>query len=293
MAAEDPINLKFDNNQKPRAQFDILSIQDILQREHEDHSPFELHTVDFYLIILIEKGTGIHTIDFTEYSYSANSLITIRKNQLHKFHPNDSVKGTVLLFTDLFLISYLEKLEGQKSMQLFNEIVVDAKVQLSKGVMRELSDLIARIKKEYFKVYDEYSLGIIRSELQILIAKLFRVKSRGNGLLENRKYLSRFIEFQELVESNARSFTKVKDYAKMMGLTPKTLSSTTRSIINRTAKQFVDDICTQQIKRLLINTEYSIKEVAIESGFEETTNFYKYFKRQTQITPEQFRERFR
>ena len=31
------------------------------------------------------------------------------------------------------------------------------------------------------------------------------------------------------------------------------------------------------------------KEIAYKSGFEEIPNFYKYFKRQTQLTPEQFR----
>ena len=62
-----------------------------------------------------------------------------------------------------------------------------------------------------------------------------------------------------------------------------------QGLVNKSEKAFVDEISTKQIKRLLINTKLSIKEIAYQSGFEETTNFYKYFKRQTQVTPEQFR----
>ena len=66
-------------------------------------------------------------------------------------------------------------------------------------------------------------------------------------------------------------------------------NTVTKSIVNKSTKQFIDEINTKLIKRLLINTKLSVKEIAYQSGFEETTNFYKYFKRQTQTTPEQFR----
>jgi len=176
-----------------------------------------------------------------------------------------------------------------KSLQIFNEILGVPKIQFSEKEAIEIFHLVRRIENEYFKVNDDYSLGIIRSELHILIAKLFRIKSKGNNIIRERKYLSEFINFQELVEKNATKYTKVQDYAKLIGLSTKTLNTITRTIVHKSAKDFIDDICTKQIKRLLINTELSVKEIAYTSGFEESTNFYKYFKRQTNLTPEQFR----
>jgi AraC-like DNA-binding protein len=290
---ENPINIKFQNRQNPNAEFDIINIEDLLNRDHHDHSPFHLHRVDFYMIMLIEKGEGIHTIDFTELKFKKGSILTIRKDQIHKFHENDSVKGKLLLFTDEFLVSYLEELEALKSLQLFNEIIGVPKLHLSKKQLKSVVKLVKRIEKEYFKVSDEYSLGIIRSELHVLLAKLYRIKSSNNQIISSRKYLSEFIEFQNLVEQNAKQYTQVQDYAPMMGVSTKTLNTITKTIVNKTAKAFVDDICTKQIKRLLINTDLTVKEIAYSSGFEETTNFYKYFKRQTQLTPEQFRSSFR
>ncbi|MEL6989424.1 MAG: helix-turn-helix domain-containing protein, partial [Bacteroidota bacterium] len=200
-----------------------------------------------------------------------------------------TINGHLLLITDEFLVSYLEELEALKALQLFNELLANPKIQLKEKALLEILDIINRLRLEYFKIADDYSLGIIRSELHILIAKLFRIKSTKNQILNNRKYLSAFIDFQKLVEEHAHEHTKVKVFAKMMGLSTKTLNNISQHIVNKTAKEFIDDICTNQIKRLLINTEHSIKEIAYLSGFEETTNFYEYFKRQTQNTPEQFR----
>jgi len=287
--SDNPIHVRFSNSQNPLASFDLIKLEDLFNREHIEHSPLQLHLVEFYIIILIEDGQGSHTIDFTNYQYQKNTLLTIRKDQLHKFIKNDSVKGTLLLFTDDFLVSYLEKLEAMKSLQIFNEILGVPKIQFSEKEAIEIFHLVRRIENEYFKVNDDYSLGIIRSELHILIAKLFRIKSKGNNIIRERKYLSEFINFQELVEKNATKYTKVQDYAKLIGLSTKTLNTITRTIVHKSAKDFIDDICTKQIKRLLINTELSVKEIAYTSGFEESTNFYKYFKRQTNLTPEQFR----
>ncbi len=289
----DPIHIKFFNHQNPRAKFDIIELEELFKRKELNHSPFQHHLVEFYMMILIEKGNGAHTIDFTDYPYEEGTLLTIRKDQIHKFINNHSAQGSILLFTDEFMISYLEKLEALKSLQLFNEVLSIPKIQLTKQEHIEVSDLVSRIKKEYLTINDGYSLEIIRSELHILIAKLSRIKSNSNQLINNRKYLSEFINFQDLVEKNAFQYSKVKEYAAKMGISTKTLNTITRSIVHKSAKEFIDEICTKQIKRLLINTELSIKEIAFTSGFEESTNFYKYFKRQTNLTPEQFRTSFR
>ncbi|MBI1226976.1 MAG: helix-turn-helix domain-containing protein [Bacteroidetes bacterium] len=288
-----PIHIKFQNLQNPQARFDVVKLEELLHREYTNHSPFQLHLVEFYIIILAEEGQGVHTIDFTDYPFERGTLLTIRKDQIHKFHKSDTVKGTMLLFTDEFLVSYLEKLEALKSLQLFNEVLSVPKIQLTKNELGEVIESLGRIEKEYFNINDDYSLGIIRSELHILLAKLYRIKSGMNQVMENRKYLNEFIDFQNLVERHVVRHTQVQDYAKMLGISTKTLNTVTQAIVNKSAKAFIDDICTKQIKRLLINTENSVKEIAYASGFEETTNFYKYFKRQTQLTPEQFRHDFR
>ena len=45
-------------------------------------------------------------------------------------------------------------------------------------------------------------------------------------------------------------------------------------------------------QRLLAQGDMSIKEISYQLGFSELTNFVKFFKKHTQITPITFRRRF-
>lgn len=282
--------IKFENVQNPNARFDLINIQELFRRKDIDHSIETHHRCQFYILIFIEKGEGGHTIDFTDFDCKKGTVLTVRKDQVHKFIVNNKLNGHLLLFTDEFLVSYLEELEGKKTMLLFNELLGTPKLQLKKSDFEKIDQCIKRIELEYFQVNDKHSLGIIRSELHILVTQLFRIKSQIKEINYDKKYLNEFINLQDLVEEKAFETTRVQDYAQLVGLSAKTLNKVTQSIIHKTAKGFIDEICIMQIKRLLINSPLSIKEIAYQAGFEETSNFYKYFKRHTKKTPEQFRE---
>lgn len=284
-----PLNIKFKNATNPHAAFDLVQLDQLFERKNLDHDPEQLHRVNFFILLFITEGHGQHTIDFTDYNIQRGSLLTIRKDQLHKFFKRKNINGYLLLFTDEFLVSYLEKLEAQKSLQLFNEQLGLPKIQLLDTDYQTIYAIIQRIKKEYTQQMDDYTLGIIRSELHILITKLYRIKSTDNQIIVNKQYLSEFITFQQLVEQNVTNTNRVGDYANMMAISTKTLNNISRNIVDKSAKAFIHEISIKQIKRLLINTTLSIKEIAYASGFEEATNFYKYFKRLVGTTPEQFR----
>jgi len=114
MMAASPIHIKFSNQQNPNATFDLVMLEDIFKRKDLEYPLDQIHLVEFYIILFIEKGQGAHTIDFTDYEYKEGTILTIRKDQIHKFFRSNNIKGNLLLFTDDFLVSYLEGLEAQK-----------------------------------------------------------------------------------------------------------------------------------------------------------------------------------
>ena len=75
-----------------------------------------------------------------------------------------------------------------------------------------------------------------------------------------------------------------------MSISTKTLNNITQSVVNNSAKAYIDERTIMQIKRLLISTDLSIKEIAYDSGFSDPTNFFKYFKKFTGNSPEVFRQ---
>ncbi len=58
------------------------------------------------------------------------------------------------------------------------------------------------------------------------------------------------------------------------------------------AKLYIDQFLVLEIKRFLMNTALSIKEIAYRTGFEAPTNFVKFFKKFEGITPAAFRKQY-
>ncbi len=280
----------FQNSNNPSSKFDLVSLNDLLNRNYsiEDHSPFLFHQLKFFAIIFIQKGHGKHTIDFVDYECKKGTLLVIRKDQIHKFSKSN-LEGILLIFTFDFLGSFYTKTETQKSLLLFNDFLNSPIMELTDSQFDVISKLIERFQQEYILNYDKHSQSIIRSELQILISKLHRINTQKHDIKTNKKHISKFIQFHNCIEERFSESLKVKDYARWLGVSTKTLNTVTQHIVQKSAKKFIDEICLNHIKRQLINTENSIKEISFKSGFEEASNFYSYFKKRVGKTPEEYR----
>jgi AraC-like DNA-binding protein len=269
--------------------FDLVNLEDILKRKPDDHNQFEHHRISFYVIVVITNSAGKHSINYKDYPYKKGTVFTLRKNNIHKFYKTNAL-GKFLVFTEEFVIRFSNKTESLKLFQLFNEMLGSPKLQLHKNDFEEIENLHQQIEKEYLNVNDNHSFEIIRSLIQVLIHKLFRIKSKGNDNLKNNKYQLQFITLQEMIERECFESKKVSYYAKKMGVTSKTLNNITQSIISKSAKAFIDEIVILQIKRLLVNSQFSITEIAYHAGFDTPTNFFKYFRKKTGYSPKQFKE---
>lgn len=281
--------IDFDNQENPKSYFDIVKIEDLLQRDL-DHDIGKNHLVKFFIIFFVYEGEGYHTIDFTDYNYKEGTVLLIRKDQIHKFFRSPNVKGYLLVFTEEFIISHLNRMEALKSMQLFNDSLSFPKIEFQdKEAFSDFTVLIKHMESEYY-AKDNFSIGITRSVLHIVITKLFRIKAKAGYFIEDKKYMSQFLAFQKLVEEDCFTSRKVQYYAKKLGVSTKTLNNIANEVVNSSAKTFIDERTIMQIKRLLISTHHSIKEIAYMAGFSDPTNFYKYFKKFSGNSPEVFRQ---
>ncbi|WP_410524634.1 AraC family transcriptional regulator [Polaribacter sp. IC073] len=274
-----------------KANFDIVNFQDLVKFENED-SLRKNHKVNFYALMFITKNNGKHSIDFTDYEYCKGTILAIRKDQMHRFYLNSETEGFLLCFKEEFLNSYLNELEVANAIQMFNELLVSPKTQLENNDFSGVFQLVKGIEKEVLLINDIYSFKLIRSLLHLLITLIFRIKSKEYNNNQQSKYLKEFIKFQNILEEDYSKTKKVYDYANKLGFSAKKLNTVVKFIANKSAKEFIDDTVIIKVKRLLLQYDLSIKEIAFKVGFKEPTNLFKYFKKHTKFTPEQFRKQF-
>lgn len=281
-------NIAFNHAKNPGMEFDVFSLEELLGFWSLEFDPCRHHRVEFYVMVLVSEGRGRHSIDFQEFEYERGTLITIRKDQFHKYYKG-KVKGINLLFTEEFAVSYLDETSSRKVSELFNELIFRQHTQLESPVFEEVQGLIHQMRHEFEGKRDEYTSGIIRNLLQVVISKAHRARMAHIQVDIDDRNIQQFLSFQNKVQEACRTSRAVQYYADQLNVSPKTLYNITQKIIHKSPKAFIDEELMLQIKRLLLNSQLSVKEIAFQSGFEEPGNFSKFFKRLSGESPESFR----
>jgi AraC family transcriptional regulator, transcriptional activator of pobA len=95
--------------------------------------------------------------------------------------------------------------------------------------------------------------------------------------------------FVGLVMKHYRESREVSFYANKLNITPKYLSIVTKEINGQNAKRIIDEYIVTEIKLLLKSTSKSIQEISEEMNFPDQSFLCKYFKKQSGISPKQYR----
>ena len=99
-----------------------------------------------------------------------------------------------------------------------------------------------------------------------------------------------FNRFMMLMERDYKISRDVNYYAEQMHITSKYLTNIVRQVTHHTPKSIIDQYVILQLKMQLKRSSQSIKEVAWEYHFADTSFFCRYFKKHTGITPQQIRD---
>ena len=269
--------------------FRIASNREILLNEKLDHDPFRPHRIGFYAILYILEGKGNHFIDFKEYQYKKGSIIFISKEQVHAFEKSWERKAMFLLFNEEFLEKGSIGSNLMQELSLYNYYLFPPVINLKEDQIGIFSELVKQIKEEYDAPDDRLTEEIIHSSLKIFLCIAERIRKENRRELPKFKYREEYLQFQKLLSSEILHQRQVKHYADKLLISTKKLNRITQEIVGKPAKNHINDFLITEMKRLLMNTSFNIKEIAYKTGFEETTNFVKYFKKYTQLTPTEFR----
>lgn len=82
----------------------------------------------------------------------------------------------------------------------------------------------------------------------------------------------------------------LEDVASVVNMHPSYFSSKFKQGTGSSFKEYLNMVRIEESKRLLTNTNFSIIDIALSTGFEDQSYFTKVFKKYTGITPKQFRE---
>ncbi|MEM7797726.1 MAG: helix-turn-helix domain-containing protein [Chloroflexota bacterium] len=245
---------------------------------------------NYFLLLWVESGDGANLIDFESYPLEPYQLHLVRPGQVQYWDNLTALKGYFLVFKEeLFQLkgstSLLEKLT------LFDSVDGQPVFTFSTDEAELMSEHFEKLVSELKQKELAWIEAIVSLLQLILIAAERRQKQLyATPILNAGQALTQ--EFHQLVKSSAIEHHNLSYYADRLGISPAYLSALTKDVVGLSAGKILRQQLALEAKRLLAHSTLTVAQIADQLNFEDASYFGRFFKRETQQTPRQFRTAF-
>jgi AraC family transcriptional activator of pobA len=285
--------------------FDIKLLEEHVRQFEVTHHP---HRHDFYLVLFVTQGRGVHTMDFVDYDVKPFSVFFLTPGQVHAWRFTDDARGFVIFFTAAFYRLF------QRSRQLadfpfFHSLANPGYLYLevdgprstvhgnTNAVVRTNTDanLFVPVLQEMVRESQLTEAGrdeVLHNFLDIFLLRLARCYGQPGVAPASSTLTVQVRKLEGLIENNFRSLKQPRDYADLMNVTPQHLNDICKRGLNKTISELIQERLLLEIKRLLTyNSTTTIKALADTLGFHDKSYLMRFFKKHTGLTIDQFREK--
>ena len=243
---------------------------------------------DLFQMFIIKSGTGRVVSGKNKITINSPSIITVPASIMHGFTLDPNVEGDVLTFSDSYLESILKehpqlylKLNKLNQFSFVEETVY----------FNDLLYLIKSINNEILKEAIERQLAL-KSYFQLLFLELYRkgLIAENLELQTSNRTLLYFQQFQKFIKQSLHNPLSIEAYASKLGITQMHLNRVCHAVVGEPALKVVQSFMINEAKKYLLNTSYSISEIAYFLNFNDPAYFNRLFKKLVGVPPGEFRK---
>jgi len=277
--------------------FKIMRFEELqISRDQKDLKLIKTpHLRDFFelSIGLKEQSNTSITIGENKFTCVDNNLIFASPSQVFSTEINKQEKqfmdrGYVIAFKPSVFIYERRNFEILNEFPFFNSHTLPQYI-IDTEQLRAIHDIFPKIYSEYIENKD-YSREVLVGQLNILLYNIKRILNINSETFINSSFQKIAIEFEKEIISDKEKITTINKYASRLNISPNYLSECVKKASNKSAMEVLLSHKLIIAKTLLKQTSKNINEIAEEMNFSETTNFIKFFKKMTGITPSKFRK---
>lgn len=244
-----------------------------------EHAPS--HRISFFAIVWFSEDAGTHLIDFESFPIRANDVFLLGPNQVHSI-PADALppSRTIVFAHDVF-----DRIDEPHLRQLFLPFENEG-FSIPPDMVEPLTHLFDLILIECRANAD---IALLLKYTSALLTHLYRFGKHDHRIAGAEDH--RLVRLFQLMQTHYRQEKSASFYARQIGLTPKRVNELLREKMGTTVSKLLYRLMLIEAKRELFHQQHSIKEIAYGLGFSDQSYFARFFKKQTGITPEEFRAR--
>ena len=279
---------------------DIINMgDDFFMAERTNEANYDLlrHPcrIDAYVVAFCKSGSFKCKINLKEYEISEGIIMVNLPQNIISVEPKESADKptlTIIGVSPKFLSNFssdISKMLNEAMTLLDNPCLSLEKEELA--IVTEYIQLIDKhIHSDY--VYARESVSHLISSVFYLFGsfinkRIMSLNDEGKPASTRHKII--FERFIELVTRHHSKERGVGFYADKLCITPKYLSKIVKDTSGLSAPQWIDQYVILEAKQMLKYSDLCIKGISAELNFPNPSFFFKYFKKHTGMTPNQYR----
>lgn len=251
---------------------------------------------DFYSISYKKRVRGRTGYGQGYYDFDDGTMTFVAPNQLISTDDDIEYCGISLLFHADFIRDH----PLGKNIRRFGFFSYDSNeaLHLSEREKETVLAIFKNIENELNNAIDDYSQDIVLSQLETLLNYSNRFYKRQ---FITRKAVNHdlLIRLEELLNQYfdqgmplEKGLPTVESLASQLHLSARYLSDMLRSLTGQNGQQHIHGKLIEKAKDYLSGTQLSVADVAYQLGFEHPQSFNKLFKKKTDLSPLEYRQRF-
>ncbi|RYG21196.1 MAG: helix-turn-helix domain-containing protein [Chitinophagaceae bacterium] len=256
-------------------------------REHQHLLTAHKHS--FYHLVFFTEGNGSQYIDFKKFRIKPGLIYFMIPGQVHHWNFKTPPDGYIINFSSTYLSSFLLEADYLSRFNFFSGQPDAQVLELPLATQKHIIGILEAILDEGLQ-----TSSINDDLVKTLLIQVFIAVARFQHTLEpvsNNGYNHTLIKnFKKLIEANYKHLKLPKEYAALLYITPNHLNAVCNDFLEVSAGKLIRDRVLLEAKRLLINLDLRIGEIANELNFTDQSYFVKFFKKYEGLTPEKFRK---
>ena len=259
-----------------------------------DTPPRHAHK-DFYELVTVASGHGVHQVGGQEYEIGPGSVFLIQKSQSHCYVKYNNLLIYNLIFSERFIRSCLPDLNHLPGYQLLFNLSPDKAVRNPSDGIRIMEDFfpeVLHLLERMDKLNSSAQSGD-KTMLLSLFAYVMLLLARHCHWAGPPKQLAYIEQLTGLLSSLEKKFAAPWSLEQMARICNMSVSSFRQSFRRMTGLPPLEYLVQLRLSRaagMLVNSNESMDSVAAACGFNDVNYFSKQFKKHFDILPSRYRK---
>jgi len=253
---------------------------------------------DFYKIMLITSGTGILTIGVNTYYIEKPTILFVHPNDIFSWKVlSPEVSAHFLLFKKPFVAEHPQLKAMLDRFGLFQDKGKTV-IGLQEADLPAICQYFEKVAAEE-KIEHTYRDETIQALLQLLIVESMRTARFPEPDEVGQEYIHihNFFRLLEKETANINYLRPIriktaKEFAFDLDMHPNYLNAVLKKYTGQNVSALISKRLLEESMNLLLHTNWSLQNISYAIGFADQPNFTLFFKRNTGLTPADYRKKF-